>query len=133
VELMGFDLAEASEVLTPVFASDAEKWTFSGHYDEEGVTYTKLAADGVRNRAGDGMLGMIALGDGTHDSLRLEKAVVDVLGRRQYWQGYDKSKMRDASLAEVADGAIGDACYTFELCTLLHDRIRRADYLRWSE
>lgn len=128
----GDGLVIASELFTPVFASEAEKETFSGHYDEEGVTYTKLAADGVCNRAGDGMLAMIALGDGTHDSLRLEKAVVDVLGRPQYWVGYDKSKMRDASLAEVADGAIGDACYTFELCDLLHDRISRADYLKWS-
>lgn len=128
----GDGLAIASELFTPVFASEAEKETFSGHYDEEGVTYTKLAADGVCNRAGDGMLAMIALGDGTHDSLRLEKAVVDVLRRPQYWQGFDKSKMRDVPLAEVADGAIGDACYTFELCDLLHDRIRRADYLRWS-
>lgn len=132
VEIMGSDFEEAAELFTPVFESEAEKGTFSGHFDEEGVTYTKLAKRGVCNRAHDGMLGMIALGDGTHDSLRLEKAVVDVLGRKQYWQGYDKSKMRDASLAEVADGAIGDACYTFELCTLLSDRIRRADYLKWT-
>jgi len=126
------DLLEASEALTPCFASDADKWAFSGHYDEEGVVYTKVAADGVHNRAGDGMLAMIALGDGTHDSLRLEKAVVDVLGKPQYWQGFDKSMMRDVSLADVADGAIGDACYTFELCTDLHDRIRREDYLLWG-
>lgn len=132
VDLKDCDMVEASEALTPCFASDAEKWAFSGHYDEEGVVYTKVAADGVRNRAGDGMLAMIALGDGTHDSLRLEKAVVDVLGRPQYWQGFDKSMMRDVPLADVADGAIGDACYTFELCTDLHARIEREDYLLWG-
>jgi uracil-DNA glycosylase len=132
VDLKDCDMLEASEAFTPVFASEAEKWAFGGHYDEEGVVYTKLAADGVCNRAGDGMLAMIALGDGTHDSLRLEKAVVDVLRRPQYWQGFDKSKMRDVPLADVADGAIGDACYTFELCIYLHERIGRADYLRWG-
>jgi uracil-DNA glycosylase len=134
VDLMGWELdpVPVSELFTPVFASDAEKWAFGGHYDEEGVAYTKLAADGVRNRAGDGMLAMIALGDGTHDSLRLEKAVVDVLKRPQYWQGFDKAKMRDVPLADVADGAIGDACYTFELCTYLHERIRAEEYLRWN-
>ncbi len=122
----------ASELFTPVFASPAEKWAFAGHFDEEGVVYTKLAAQGVCNRGGDGMLAMIALGDGTHDSLRLEKAVVDILKKSPYWLGFDKSTMRDAFLEDAANGAIGDATNTFELCTVLHERIAREDYLLWG-
>lgn len=118
-------------LLGPAFASPAEKWAFSGHYDEEGLVYTGFIPY-LSNRAGDGMLAMVALGDGTHDSLRLEKAVVDVLKRPSYWNGQDKAKMRDLPLAAVADGAIGDACCTFELCTDLHDRIAREDYLLWG-
>ncbi len=129
IELMGFDhrKAEVREIMSPAFASPTEKWGFTGHFDEEGLVYTDWVQT-VRNRANDGMLGLISLGDGTHDSLRLEKAVVDILGERQYWSA-DKSKMRDVPLQQVANSAVRDACYTHQLIEFINEKLARGDYL----
>jgi len=125
-------VAEARELLAPVFGSPAEKWAFSGHFDEEGIVYPGWAPE-VRNRTGDGMLALVALSDGTHDSLRLEKAVVDVLRKPQYWDGFDKGRMRDIPIQFVARNAVGDACHTFALCEMLHGRLDRGDYMTWRK
>lgn len=114
-------------LLTPMFMSEAEKGAFNGSYDEEGLVVPGWIA-GLRNRWHDGMLAMVALGDGTHESLRLEKAVVDILGKPQIWNA-DKTQMRDLPLEVVARGAVGDACLTYELCETLEARIRAAAYL----
>jgi hypothetical protein len=109
------------------FCSAAEKWAFNGHFDEEGLTYPGYVT-AVRNRGGDGMLAMLSLSDGRHESLRLEWAVVNILGERQYWGGLDKSKMRDIATQVVARNAVGDACHTFRLCDVLHGRLERGEY-----
>ena len=123
---------EARALLAPVFASPAEKWAFFGHFDEEGLVAPGWVLE-VRNRAGDGGLALIALSDGTHESLKLERAVVDVLGRAQYWGGFDKGMMRDAPIRTVAVGAVGDACHTFALCEDLHGRLERGEHMTWRK
>ena len=75
------------------------------------------------------MLAQVAMSDGTHESFKLEKAVVDILGHRQYWAEVDKSRMRDFSLEDVARGAVRDACHTLELEEILDERMRRGDRL----
>jgi hypothetical protein len=117
-----------TELLRPVFESNAEKGAFHGNFDQEGVEMAGLVPS-LRCRTFDGMLAMVALSDGRHESLRLEKAVVDILGRTQYWVGVDKEFMRDLPVEQVARGAVGDACFTFELCVVLHDRLARGEYL----
>jgi hypothetical protein len=109
------------------FGSPAEKWAFNGHFDEEGIVYPGYASV-VRNRGGDGMLAMLSLSDGRHESLRLEYAVVNILGERQYWSGMDKSKMRDIPLRTVGRNAGGDAVHTLRLCDYLHGRLERGEY-----
>lgn len=121
-------LVEARALFSPAFGSPAAKWAFNGHYDEEGLVYPGWV-ECVANRAGDGMLALLALSDGAHESLRLEHAVVNVLGARQYWNGMDKSRMRDVPLAVVAANAVGDACYTYQLVELLHGRLERGEYM----
>lgn len=129
VECKGYEgrVAEVRALLDPAFGSCAAKWAFWGHFDDEGLVYPGWVTE-VRNRAGDGGLALLSLSDGAHESLRLEHAVVNVLKDRQYWNGMDKSKMRDVQLAVVAHNAVGDACYTFKLCELLHGRLERGEY-----
>ena len=131
VDCLGVEPRRVSKYLSPAFGSRAPKWAFSGHYDEEGLVYPGYVG-AVVNRAGDGMLGLLALSDGHHEELRLEYAVVRILGERQYWDGYDKSRMRDAPLARVARNAVGDACYTLRLCEVLHVRLERGEYFMWG-
>lgn len=115
-------------LLDPVFSSDAEKWAFNGSYDEEGLVYPGWVTE-INARSGDGMLAMVALGDGRHESLRLEKATADLLKRPQAWDGFDKAQIRDLSIDEVARGAVADAKNALALCRLLHDRLTRGEYL----
>jgi hypothetical protein len=117
--------------LEAAFASDAEKGAFNGGFDECGLVYPGWVP-AVRNRTRDGMLGMIALGDGTHERLTLAHAIVVLLRRKVRWDA-DKALMRDLPVDQVADGAVHDACYTHELCDLLDiwaDEDRR---IQWSE
>ena len=134
VECRGWEarVAEAREVLSPAFGSPAGKWAFNGHFDEEGLVYPGWVP-AVRNRSGDGLLALLALSDGEHESLRLEYAVVNVLGERQYWNGIDKSRMRDVPTETAARNAGGDACYTHQLCDLLHGRLARGEYFSWRK
>lgn len=130
IECRGSDdrRVEACTLLSPAFESPAEKWAFNGGFDEEGLVYPGWVRE-VRHRRGDGMLALIALGNGRHDSLRLEKAAVDILKMPQHWEGVAKERMRDLPLGTVARGAVGDACRTFQLCRVLHERIQRGEYL----
>ena len=129
IECLGWEerIAEARAVLSPAFSSPAPKGAFSGHFDDEGLVYPGWV-DAVVNRTDDGMLGLLALSDGAHDTLRLEHAVVNVLGARQYWNGMDKSKMRDAPLSFVAASAVGDACYEHQLIGVVRGRLARGEY-----
>ncbi len=121
---------EWREVLDPAFGSDADKVAFNGGFDEEGLTYNGWVSE-VRNRRGDGMLDMVALSDGRHASLRLERAVVDYLGLPQYWNGADKGRIREMALADVARSAVEDACATLALHRDLEGRLRRGEYFEW--
>ena len=64
---------------------------------------------------------------------RLKLAVVDVLRKPQYWDGFDKGRMRDIPIQFVARNAVGDACHTFALCEMLHGRLDRGDYMTWRK
>lgn len=121
---------DARPFLDQAFMSATEKWAFNGGFDEEGLTYNGWVTE-VVNRRGDGMLEMVALSDGRHASLRLERAVVDQLGYPQYWNGVDKSRMRDILLVEVARAAVEDACATWALCARLHKRLEKGEYFTW--
>ncbi len=114
-------------LLTPAFMSEAEKGAFNGSFDEEGLIVPGWIG-GLRKRWHDGMLAMVALGDGTHESLKLEKAVVDILGKPQIWNA-DKTQMRDLPIEVVARGSVGDACLTYELCETLEARLKAKVYL----
>jgi hypothetical protein len=103
--------------LRAAFASPAEKGAFNGHFDECGLVYAGWVPR-VANRARDGMLAAIALGDGTHENLRLATLAAVLLRRDVTWD-IDKSTMRDQPAEVVADGAVHDACLTHELCDLL--------------
>lgn len=127
IDTLGADPVAVCPALSPAFGSPTAKYAYWGHFDEEGLVYPGYVA-AVRNRAGDGGLALLTLSDGGHDSLRLEHAVVNVLGRRQYWNGLDKSRMRDVPLRDVARSAVGDACYTFELVESLHARLDKGEY-----
>jgi len=126
VELKDFPADQARRVLDPAFGSPAEKGAFGGHFDVSGLTYTGYVTE-VTNRTEDGMLSAVALSDGTHESLRLEKLVVGYLGRSQYWNA-DKSKMRDYPIDLVANGAVGDACATLALIELLREDLLAEEY-----
>lgn len=129
------DEAEASveglAALRAAFASDAEKRAFNGGFDENGLVYTGWVPV-VRNRTGDGMLSMIALGDGTHAHVRLEDGITLLLRRPYHWD-LDKSTMRDVPLQVVAAGAVRDACYTHELVDLLDTMAERGEHIEWSK
>jgi hypothetical protein len=116
--------------LRAAFASDAEKGAFNGGFDECGLVYTGWVPQ-IRNRTRDGMLAMIALGDGTHERLTLAQAIVVLLHREVVWDA-DKSLMRDLPADVVADGAVHDACYTHELCDLLDGWAEEDRRIRWS-
>jgi hypothetical protein len=124
-----------SEELREAFASDAEKGAFNGGFDESGLVYTGVVPV-VRNRSRDGMLALIALGDGLQRQeqhvFRLETAVVKILKRSQYWSGVDKSMMRELPIKTVANGAVRDACFAHELCDLLDARAAENRYIDWS-
>lgn len=130
LELRDMDLrrADARAELAPVFSSPAEKWAFNGGFDEEGLVYPGWVSE-VRNRSGDGMLALIALGDGRQGGHSLQRAVVDVLGEPYHWNGVEKSTMRDLPFSQVADGCLRDAAATFRLCAVLHARLARGEYL----
>ena len=117
-------------MLDSVFRSSARKVAFSGHFDEEGLIYPGWVSE-IAHRDGDGLLALVALGNGTYDSMRLEKAVVDILRRPQYWNGVDKNGMRDVPLEICGRNAVGDACHTFELVRVLEERLARAEYLSY--
>jgi len=121
----------AMDALAEAFGSDAEKGAYNGHFDENGLVFTGWVPR-VTNRVRDGMLSAIALGDSTHENLRLPTLIVSLLGRKTYWD-VDKAWMRDLPIADVARGAVFDACYTHELCDHLDARAA-ADpptYIRW--
>jgi hypothetical protein len=126
IELKGWDgNAEARAVLDQAFGSPAPKWAFNGHFDASGLVYGGTVT-AVVNRSGDGMLAGVTLSDGTHESLRLEKLVLERLKMPMGW-AVDKSRMRDLSTDAVARGAVTDACRTHELCEVEHaDLARRA-------
>jgi hypothetical protein len=123
-------LAEDILPLHAAFASDAEKGAFNGGFDECGLVYTGWVP-AVRNRTRDGMLAMIALGDGTHERLTLAHAIVVLLKRKVRWDA-DKALMRDLPVEVVADGAVHDACYTYELCDLLDGWADEDRRIQWS-
>ncbi len=116
--------------LGDAFASDAEKGAFNGGFDECGLVYSGWVPQ-VRNRTRDGMLAMIALGDGTHERLTLAHAIVVLLHRKVVWNE-DKALIRDLPAETVADGSVHDACYTHELCDLLDGWAEEDRRIRWS-
>jgi hypothetical protein len=122
----------ALAALRAAFASDAAKGAFNGGFDENGLVYTGWVPT-VRNRAFDGMLAMVALGDGTHNSLTLWHAIETILKRPYQWEGEDKSLMRDMPTAQVAKGAVGDACFTLELIGLLDSWAEQGQHIEWSK
>jgi hypothetical protein len=79
------------------------------------------------------MLAMVALGDGTHNSLTLWHAIETILKRPYQWEGEDKSLMRDMPTAQVAKGAVGDACFTLELIGLLDSWAEQGQHIEWSK
>jgi len=117
---------EGGQLLTEVFTSGADKWAYHGNFDEEG-----LVAQGwtqkVTNRRGDGLLALIALGDGRRSSNTLARAVTEVLKEPTYWEA-DKTEMRDLPLEVVAEGAIRDAVATFRLVKKLHGFMENGKY-----
>lgn len=130
VEFGVLDWADKA-ALSSAFASDAEKGAFNGGFDENGLVYAGWVPL-VRNRTRDGMLAMIALGDGTHESLRLSHAI-RVLLRREYHWDEDKATVRDMPIEAVADGAVRDACATHELCDLLDGWAAEGKRIEWSK
>lgn len=116
--------------LRAAFASAAEKGAFNGHFDECGLVYAGWAPR-VANRARDGMLAAIALGDGTHERLTLSHLALVLLRRETAWD-IDKSTMRDQPAEVVADGAVHDACLAHELCDLLDAWADEDRRILWS-
>lgn len=120
-------------LLADAFGTDAPKDAFSGGFDENGLIRGGFVPC-VRNRARDGMLAMVALGDGSQRKeqhvFRLESAVARILGRPKYWEA-DKSMMRDLPIETVAAGAVRDACCTLQLCDVLEAMAAEGRYLAW--
>jgi hypothetical protein len=132
IGVLGSD-ADPLGPLAAAFASDAEKGAFNGGFDENGLVYGGWVPV-IRNRVRDGMLSMVALGDGTHGQhgMRLEAGVVRLLKREAYWGGVDKGLMRDLPIEVVADGAVRDACATYELCDFLDAMATEGRHIEWS-
>jgi hypothetical protein len=124
--------AKGLAALRAAFASATAKGAFNGGFDENGLVYTGWIPV-VRNRYYDGMLDLVALGDGTHNSLTLWHAVETLLKKPYQWDGEDKSLMRDIPMEKIADGAVRDACYTLELILLLDSWAERDIYIEWSK
>lgn len=133
VEFGSLDLAPADALaaLRAAFASADEKGAFNGGFDENGLVYSGWVPV-VANRTRDGMLAMLALGDGTHSRLTLTHGVETILRKQMHWDGADKSRMRDIPIAEVADGAVRDACTTYELCDALDAMAEADEHVAWS-
>lgn len=94
--------------LDRVFGSAALKVAHNGPMDEDGLVFNGWVSE-VVNRGGDSMLEWLALSDGRHVSVSLERLAVDVLGIDQWWDSFDKSTMRDAATELVARSAVFDA------------------------
>jgi uracil-DNA glycosylase family 4 len=123
--------ATSNALLRPAFNSPAPKRAFYGTFDIDGLVSRGWVRH-VRAREDDPWLALIALSDGRrtgHGFLRLERAVVDVLGWDQYWTGINKSMMRDLPVEQVADGAVRDACATYALSDRLREYLMAAQYL----
>jgi hypothetical protein len=126
--------AAAQMYLAKAFGSDAEKAAFNGSFDENGLIQAGWIPQ-VRNRSRDGMLGLVAMGDGTQvlkGGLTLQTAIQKLLRHEVYWE-IDKSLMRDLPLEKVADGAVHDACYTYELCDYIDARSAKTSHIEWSK
>lgn len=119
---------DACAALAALFASPVPKGGHNGQFDEEGLLCSGWVPE-IRNRCFDSMLAAIALGDTSQGSLRLESLVVDVLGEQQYWDGADKSRMRELPCELVARGAGNDAAAALRLALRLHARLRAGAYL----
>lgn len=132
-ELMGVEGQQdkVRPLLDLVFSSPAIKGAFNGGFDEEGLVYNNWVTE-IHNRRWDGMLEMIGLSDGRHASLRLERAVVDLLGFPQYWNGTDKGTIRELPLEEVARAAVEDACAEWALSSVLQKRLAKGAYMEWK-
>lgn len=129
-----FVATDSMAALAAAFGSPAEKGAFNGSFDENGMIQAGWVPQ-VRNRTRDGMLGLVAMGDGTQvlrGGLTLQTAIQKLLKHEIYWE-VDKSLMRDLPLEKVADGAVHDACYTHELCDYLDARADRTDHIEWSK
>lgn len=124
---MANDIPAARAVLSPAFASSASKIAFNGHFDEQAVTYPGWV-ERVVNRSADAFFAALLLGDGTRASNTLARLTVDLLGKSNHWQ-VDKQRMGELSIEKVARGAGGDVLYTFDLCRMLHERLKRGEYL----
>lgn len=114
-------------LLDPVFGSAALKVAHNGHFDEDGLVVGRWVSR-VANRAGDSMLEWLALSDGRHAGLSLERLVVDVLGQDQWWEEFDKSEMRAAPIERVAAAAVRDAGYSLWLHCHARDLMSRGEY-----
>lgn len=129
-----FLATSAMEALALAFGSDTEKGAFNGSFDENGLISAGWVPT-IRNRTRDGMLGLVAIGDGTQairGGLTLQTAIQKLLKHEVYWE-VDKGLMRDLPLAKVADGAVHDACYTHELCDFLDLAANEDRHIEWSK
>jgi hypothetical protein len=117
--------------LRAAFGSPTEKGAYNGGFDESGLIVSGWVP-AVRNRARDGMLAVVALGDGTHESLTLSHVVKVLLGHEPYWD-VDKGLMRDLPIETIARGSVTDACYTFELCDLCDTIADKDERIEWSK
>lgn len=121
--------AEARQILDPVFGNAALKMCQNGAFDEDGLVCQGWVSN-VKNRMADSMLAMIALGDTINPpSVALDWGVVNILGENQYWDNTKKEFMRELPIEKVALGAVNDAAATYRLCEVLHERLKRGEYL----
>lgn len=121
---------EALTLLSEAFGSEAEKSAFNGGFDENGLVLSGWVA-AVRNRSRDGMLGMVALGDGTQKDFKLSNGITVLLKEQYHWGGADKALMRDLPIEEVADGAVRDACKTHAICDLIDEMAKKGEHIFW--
>lgn len=127
LELCKLGRAAWRPYLDPIFGSAAKKGGHGAHFDEEGLVYGGWCAE-VRNRGEDSMLAMIALSDGRHPSLRLERIAVDVVGVDPWWDALDKSMMRDLPVEQVARAAVFDAGLSLWVVTHAEDMMEQGVY-----